>query len=296
MEAKLPSFKKLIVVGMGGSGLVGGLLKIFRPDLDIIVHRDYGLPAISGKELKERLVILNSYSGNTEEVINAFEKIEKKRLPAVAVSTGGKLLDLAKKHSLPFIQLPEAGLQPRMALGYQIKALLKIIGDEKGLNEAAKLANLLNPSDCENKGKNLAKKLKGFIPIIYSSAKNSAIAYAWKIKFNETSKIPAFDNVFPELNHNEMAGFENLSKNFYFVFLKDKGDASRIKKRTEITAKLFKEKKSSVEIIEFDGKNTLRKIFSSLVLADWASYYLAGKYGVDPEQAPMIEKFKKLIK
>lgn len=295
LEAKLPSFKKFIIVGMGGSGLVGGLLKAAKPELDIIVHRDYGLPAISDKELKERLIILNSYSGNTEEVLDAFKKAREKELSIAAISLGGKLLELAKKHSVLFIQLPEVGLQPRLALGHQIKALFKIISDEEGLKQASELANSLNPSDFEKQGQVLAGKLKNFIPLIYSSTQNSAITYAWKIKFNETSKIPAFYNVFPELNHNEMNSFEDLSKNFYFIFLKDKDDNQRILKRMEITAKLFREKNLPVEIIEVKGKNIWYKIFSSLILADWTSYYLAEEYGVEPEQTSMVEEFKKLI-
>lgn len=294
LEAKLPSFKKLIIIGIGGSGLVGGLLKAAKPDLDIAIHRDYGLPAMP--DLKERFIILNSYSGNTEEVLDAFNKAQEMNLPMAAISVGGKLLELAKKYSIPFIQLPDAGLQPRMALGHQIKALLKVIGDENSLKKASELANSLNASDFEKQGQILAGKLKNLIPLIYSSTRNSAIAYGWKIKFNETSKIPAFCNVFPELNHNEMNGFENLSQNFYFIFLKDKDDNQRILKRMEITARLFREKNLPVEIIESNGKNAFHKIFSSLVLADWTSYYLAEKYGVDPEQTPMIENFKKLMK
>ena len=297
LEANLPSgflgVKKIVIVGMGGSGLVGGLLKIFKPDLDIIIHRDYGLPALP--DLNERLVILNSYSGNTEEVLDSFGKTLKISLRAAVISTGGKLIELAKSHSIPFIQLPNVGLQPRMALGHQIKALLEIIGDKEGLKQASESANLLNPQDYEDAGKNLAQKLKDFIPVIYSSARNSAVAYAWKVKFNETSKIPAFCNVFPELNHNEMNGFtnKNLSRNFYFIFLKDDGDNPRIQKRTEATAKLFKEKNLPIEVLELNDKNIFHKIFSSLILADWTSYYLAEEYGVDPEQVAMVEEFKK---
>jgi len=293
---------KYIVVGMGGSNLAAGLVKRWKPDLDILIHRDYGLPSISPSILKQSTVIANSYSGNTEEVIDALQLAIEKKLNVIIVSTGGKLLGLAQERSLPYIQIPDTGIQPRSALGFSFRALLKIMGEEKALDESAKLANSLKPLDYEQKGKALAEKLKGFVPIIYSSTQNKDIAYNWKIKFNETGKIPAFYNVFPELNHNEMTGFDvkdvtkELSKNFFFILLKDRDDHPRIIKRMEILEKLYRDRGLPVETIELKGKDVFEKMFSSLILADWAAYYTAKQYGLDPEQVPMIEEFKNLIK
>ena len=141
----------------------------------------------------------------------------------------------------------------------------------------------------------------GFVPVIYSSRKNGPLAYAWKVKINETAKKPAFSNVFPELNHNEMAGFHAnevsklLSQNFYFIFLEDQADNTRILKRMGITAQLFQKQKLNVETVELTGGNTFFKIFSSLQLADWVSYYIAKEYGIDPADVSAIEEFKKLI-
>jgi len=160
---------------------------------------------------------------------------------------------------------------------------------------------LLDSSGIENSGRELAEKIKGKIPVIYSSSQNSAIAYNWKIKFNETGKIPAFYNVFPELNHNEMTGFDvkeptkPLSEKFYFIFLKDEADHPKVIKRMDITKKLYGDRGLSAEMISLDGGNILEKMFSSLLLADWTAYYTAVQYGADPEQVPMVEEFKKLI-
>ncbi len=297
----LKKYSRFIVAGMGGSNLTAGLLRIWRPDIQIVVHRNYGLPELPEKILQETLIIASSYSGNTEETIDAFEAAGKRNLARAAISIGGKLLEMAKKEGVPHVQMPDTGIEPRSALGFSLKGLLEIMGEEDAVKEVSELARILKPAECENEGEALAKRLKGFIPIIYSSSRNEGIAYNWKIKFNETGKVPAFCNVFPELNHNEMNSFsaeepmEYLSEKFYFIFLKDATDHPRIQKRMEVMGKLFNEKKLTAETLEIKGENALHKIFSSLILADWTAYYLALAYGVEPNEVPMVEEFKKLI-
>ncbi len=293
--------KKYIVLGMGGSHLAADILQIWDPNLKLLIHKDYNLPSLSKKELKDYLVIANSYSGNTEEVISGLKQALKYNLNTIVVATGGKLINLAKKYNLPYIQIPNTGIQPRSALGFNIIALLKAMKLNKGLKEAKLLAKKLKSNKLKNKGKTLAKKLKNHTPIIYSSTKNINISYNWKIKFNENTKIPAFFNAIPELNHNEMNGFDHikttkkLSNQFYFIFLSDKKDFSKNIKRMEVLSKLYKKRNLSVLNIELTGKNILEKVFNNLLLADWTSYFLALEYNVDPEQVPMVEQFKKLI-
>lgn len=294
---KLDRHERFIFVGMGGSALAPDLLRISNPDLDIQIHRDYGLPDLPDKILKNSLIILNSYSGNTEEVLDAFKLALSKNLTMAVVSIGGKLLELALQNSIPYIQMPDWDLQPRLALGLNFKSLLKILGQEQVLDTVSKVRF----TDCEKIGKELAEKLRGFVPIIYSSRKNGPLAYCWKIKINETAKKPSFSNVFPELNHNEMIGFHPsevsklLSQNFNFIFLKDLTDNPRILKRMEVTAKLLKDCKLNVETLELNSDDVFTKIFSSLRLADWVSYYIAKDYGIDPTDMSVIEEFKKQI-
>jgi glucose/mannose-6-phosphate isomerase len=289
-----------VVVGMGGSALAAQILKTWKPELNIIIDRDYGLPKFLG-ELKDKLIILSSYSGNTEEVINAFQEAKEKNLNMAIISTGGKLLSLAKENNIPYIEIPNTGIQPRSALGFSIKAFLKLIGEEDGLREISKLIESLNPIDFEKEGKTLAEKLKNYIPVIYASNHNLSLVYNWKIKLNETGKIPAFYNVLPELNHNEMTGFDarettkELNNKFYFIILRDIKDTPEISKRIEVLEKLLKNRNFKVEVIELNNKDTWHKIFSSLILADWVAYYTALGYGLEPEQVPMVEEFKKLI-
>src|SRR3990167_9637686 len=287
---KLGKYERFIFVGMGGSALGPDLLRISNPELDILIHRDYGLPDLPDKVLQNSLIVLNSYSGNTEEVLDAFKLALGKGLSVVAVSVGGKLLELARQNSFPYVKMPDWGLEPRLALGLNLRALLKVLGQDEVLDTIPKI----RMEDFEKKGKKLADKLRGFVPIIYSSRKNGPIAYAWKVKINETAKKPSFSNVFPELNHNEMAGFhvndvsKLLSQNFHFVFLRDETDSPKILKRMEITTTLFQSQNLKVEIIELTGNNVFTKIFSSLQLADWVSYHIAKEYGIDPADISTI--------
>lgn len=300
--------KKFIVCGMGGSALAAEIIKDLKPDLDILIHRDYDLPSphlsspTRGEELKEGvLVIASSYSGNTEETISAFEQARSRNLPLVAISIGGKLLDLARHYSIPYIQMPDTGIQPRLALGFSFRAMLKAMGEDDLLAESTKLAAALKPADLEGEGRAWAAKLKGYAPVIYSSAKNSSVAYNWKIKFNETGKIPAFYNVFPELNHNEMTGFDVkdssrvLSEKFYFLLLRDDADNPQIQKRMTVLEKLYRARDLPTEVVEMSGQTRLEKIFNSLLLADWIAFHTAEGYGLESQAVPMVEEFKKLI-
>ncbi len=299
---ELPKYKRFILSGMGGSHLGGDILKLLRPDLDMVIHSSYGLPKLSKQNFKKRLFIANSYSGNTEEVLSGLSDAEKAGLPILIIATGGELLAFAKNKNYPCIELPNTGIQPRMSSGFGIRALALAVGDKKLLKNSEKLSKKLKPLKIEAHGKNLAFRLKNKIPLVYSSANNYSIAYNWKIKFNETAKSPAFCNVIPELNHNEMTGFDlseanrHLASPFCVILIKDSEDVAEINKRMLVLEKLYKDRGIGIEIVELSGKNKLDKVFSSLILADWTALNLGELYGNDTENVPMVEEFKKLMK
>lgn len=290
--------KKFIVAGMGGSHLAADLLKTWKPELNLVIHKDYGLPAMSDAALKTHTVILSSYSGNTEEVRDALERAREKQMSMICVSAGGQLREAAKTHGIPSIELPDAGIEPRMALGYSLKALLAVVGDGAARKDATAVAKLVRADALEDQGKALGQSLKGYVPVIYASRRNKGLAYNWKIKFNETAKIPAFSNVFPELNHNEMTGFDrkegtrDLSRLFRFVFLEDDADDPRIKKRMALTRALYEDRGFEVRSVSMTGGNVFAKIATALLVGDWAALALAGAYGVNPDGVPMVEEFK----
>jgi glucose/mannose-6-phosphate isomerase len=288
----LESFDRFVVVGMGGSNLAADLVKILRPDLDIVVHRDYGLPNYLDKKA---LVVLSSYSGNTEEVIDVYRAAGEQGFKRLAISADGELLKLARSEGAPYIKFPGEKIQPRVALGWSFLALLRAIGDEKLLGEAQSLSGALDPAALDGEGERLAGKLQGAVPIVYASNRNKGLSYVWKIVLNETAKTPAFANVFPELNHNEMTGFSSEGEKFYFIFLEDKDDHPRVIKRAAVTREMLKNKGFKVERVEIAGGSGLGKIFNSALLAHFTGYHLARARGAEPEEVPMVEEFKGLI-
>ncbi|MFT5180088.1 MAG: glucose/mannose-6-phosphate isomerase [Candidatus Paceibacteria bacterium] len=300
-KENLDTHNNFIVCGMGGSHLATGLLKMYKPGINLYVHRDYGLPPYDDEFLKDSLLIASSYSGNTEEVVDFLEEGYSKGYKMAVISTGGKLIEFAKENNLPYVELPDTGIQPRSALGYSLIGMSALVGEYPCCDGLKKLENVLNPISLKEEGKSLAENLKGKIPIIYSSTRNLPLAYNWKIKMNETGKVPAFYNVFSELNHNEMAGMDvidttkELSKNLHFIFLKDPSDNPKVQNRMDVTEKLYEERGLNVTKLTLVGDSLFEKVFNSLILADWIALSIANGNGAEAEQVPIIEEFKRMI-
>ena len=302
-KERLGVYERFVVLGMGGSNLAPGLLKIWKPELDVVSHRDYGLPHLSDGAWARTLVIASSYSGNTEETIDGFEEAGRRGLARAALAVGGRLRDLARAAGAPFIQFPDTGIQPRSAIGLSIRGLLALMREDAGLIETQNLVEYLSVGmgGYEKQGKALAEKMKGCVPVIYASRRNRAIAYNWKIKFNETGKIPAFCNVIPELNHNEMTGFDAvdatraLSQKFLFIFLRDGVDLAKVQKRVAITEELYRARGLRTAAVEMIGATPFEKMFASTTIADWTAYYTSQIYGTEADEVPMVEEFKKRI-
>jgi glucose/mannose-6-phosphate isomerase len=199
--------------------------------------------------------------------------------------------------------VPFENFQPRMAIGHFFAAILQVlisngkIPDHKDriINEIVpQLEKLLKEN--EERGKKLAKKLVGKTVVVYSSEKFRSIAMIWKIKINENSKVPAFWNYFPELNHNEFVGFTNPQAKFHIIMLRDGDDHPRDLLRYDATATALQKKGIETEIVQMQGQNILEKIFSTISLCDWVSYYLALEYKQDPTPVDMVENFKEALK
>ena len=299
VKVKKIKYNNLVICGVGGSALPGDILLDAIPDFPLYtyIHRDYGLPSQADKR---SLIIAISYSGNTEETIAAYETAVAKNYPVVAITTGGQLQQMAENHKLPLVLIPSTGIQPRCATGYLFAAILQILNNAGVIkdqsNKLLHMAKSLNPETLEIQGQELAKKLVNQIPIVYASNNFKSLARIWKIKFNENSKVLAFWNFFPELNHNEMVGLTNLQGKFHFLIMRDGADHIRNLKRMSLFANLARAKGVMVDFIEIDGKDTLEKIFNNLLLGDWVSYYLAKAYKIDPEPVKIVEEFKAKLK
>ena len=301
-EKLITEYEKVVVIGMGGSHLCGGILKSINPLIPLTVHNDYRLPQLSENLKSKTLLVFISYSGNTEEVLKSLESATKENYKVAVITTGGKLNLMAEELSLARIVIPNTGIQPRNAVGFSTISLATLLDDERSLQELSSLSSKLKPEMEKEQGISLAKEFLGFIPLLYSSLENYIVAYNWKIKFNETTKIPAFYNLFPELNHNEMEGFgvtektKELSSPFKVCFLRDSEDHTRVKKRMEITESIYKEKGINTLHVTLEGDSKSEKIFKSLLVADWLTLELAlNNYGTDANSVPVVEKFKKLM-
>lgn len=285
----------VIVTGMGGSAVAGDLLKTCLKDepTPIEVNRGYSLPKNADKET---LVVISSYSGNTEETLSAYKDALRKSCKIVAITTGGKLVKLCEANRTQMIKIP-TGMQPRAALAYLFFPILKLMEHLRVTdNKKAEVEILIKNLDKKifiDTGISLSEKMVGKIPIIYSSEIMEAVAYRWKTQINENAKTMAFSNVFSELNHNEMQGIMNLNAEFCCVMLRTDKDSHRISKRMDITKEHLRKKGIDVTDIAIKGNTLLTKLFTAVYMGDWTSYFLALRYKTNPTPVPLIEEFKK---
>ena len=296
------SIRNVVYAGMGGSALAASLattcLSIAVP---FEVIRDYTLPAYVGGET---LVIVASYSGNTEEAMSALGMAEQKGSRVAVIAGGGMLEAAAHEKNYPFVLLPKAE-QPRYAALYNLKALAVILDQAQiTVNTAAKLESssefLQNAVSAwkadvaasQNPAKQLAQDLVGSSMVVYASSLFSPVAYKWKISFNENAKNVAWQGTYPEFNHNEFMGWTShpIDKPYKIVDLRSNLDHPQIQKRFEISGK-----RPSTHIVQLQGKNVLEQTLWGVAFGDFVTLYVALLNGVNPTPVKLIEEFKKRL-
>ena len=283
----------IVIAGMGGSAMGGDLLKIYlsNTNIPVYVNRDYKVPNFVDEN---SLVFAVSYSGNTEETLSALNAAKEKKAQIIGITSGGKLAEECEK----VVNIP-SGLQPRAALGYLFFPMLGILHNTNIIrvknDELNEMMGILKQTNKFNEqGEELSKKLKEKIPIIYASEALGAIAFRWKTQINENAKMPAFYNVFSEMNHNEIAGYKSMDHKFSVVMILDKNDNDRVKKRMNICKEIMEEY-VEVEEVETQGESLLARMFSAIYLGDYVSYYMALWNRVDPSPVDIIEGMKKKL-
>ncbi|MCF7866458.1 bifunctional phosphoglucose/phosphomannose isomerase [Candidatus Woesearchaeota archaeon] len=285
---------RVVYCGMGGSAIAGLLLQSYidSSEFHFEVVNDYDIP---GKLTSDDLVILNSYSGNTEEMMSCYKTVRREGSQLIIVASGGKLEDSIVAGRIPFLKLPK-DYQPRAALPFMFFTVLRLF-EEIGLvspkNEDVKnVLDHLHRQSLDNFAIGLSEKLHGKIPIIYSSKRLFSVAYRWKTQINENAKTVSFANYFPELDHNEVIGFMNKNGLYHVVMLTSDDDSTRMRKRMTISKELLQE--NDVDVTELHVKgNRLVKIFNLILAGDLTSYYLALRYRTDPEPVNIIEQLKR---
>lgn len=305
----VPPADELVVVGMGGSGVSGDYLRSVAGEgsARVHVHKDYG-PLPGWVDSRRPLVIAASYSGNTEETLDGVADARARGLDVVAMTTGGALLELAED-SLPLVQIPK-GLQPRAAVGYLAGAALRLaaesgaVDDQRpALEESAELADqaLTEGSGPWAQAEETSAALRDRITIIYGGGPVSGtVAGRWKTQINENAKMPAWASYLPELNHNELVGWETMpdatARSLAIVMLADADDHPRVGARRQFSEQLTSEAVPWVATIESWGASRLARLMSLTVTGDLVSWMMARNAGVDPTPVGTIEKLKDLLK
>ena len=284
---------RLVHCGMGGSAISADLAHaILREELLIESVKGY---EILGKLTNKDLVILSSYSGNTEEVISCYRQARREGCQVIVITSGGKLEESVGTGRVPFVKLPQ-GYVPRAALPYMLFSLLKVLEDlgfvKSKAKEVEELIDYLTKNSLTEISISLSEKLQGKIPLVYAPENFYPVAYRWKTQMNENAKTASFSNVIPEMNHNEITGFANKNASFHAIMLSSDEDMSRMKKRVFATKNALQ--KAGVDVTELNFKgSSLNKVVSAVLLGDLASYYLALRYRTDPMPVKIIESLKR---
>jgi len=292
-----------LLLGMGGSALGGGLVDMLRLQQRAAwrwhVVRDYRLPFAPGPGTR---VFALSYSGNTEEVLEAIGQAHQHGGHHLAVSCGGQLREVAQGLKIPWLEVPPkpADFQPRFALYFMFGVLHEVLVRD-GLLESrcdlVALANRLLATDLSAKGKRIADFIGDRIPVIYTDTVYAAgVARTWRIKFNENSKIPALFGALPEVNHNELIAFApEFANRFAFLLMPDADSHPKIGHRFQLFGRLMEQYGYPVMNLPLEGADGVEKALTSLQLADWVSLHVARGKGVDPISIPAIQDFKSLL-
>ena len=300
------NYKNIVVCGMGGSAIGGDFCKLFLKDelsLSFHVIRGYSIPNWVDNN---SLVIISSYSGNTEETISCYNMCIDKKIDPIVISTGGYLLKAAQENSNLYIKVP-SGYQPRAALGFSLSFImltlrnLDIINNNQFIDKTSELieslkdfTSLLNSES--NNALDLAKQIYNKYVIIYSTDKLDSVAYRFRCQLAENSKIISSHFVFPEQNHNEIEAFENMNiDNIAFVWLNHPNDLLQNKNRINITKDLLANSGKHYDIKIDNSLNNYDLVLKMANFVDWVSFYCALLHKTNPSPVNSISKLKSLL-
>ena len=298
--------QSIVYSGMGGSSLSAFLSQTWLEyNVPVEICRTYSIPKYVNKNT---LFIATSFSGNTEETLEALKQAESKNAQIVCIASGGKLAEIAKEKAYPLAFLPSIS-QPRYATLSILRAIAEVLVAYSVQNNsiiddlqkvAGKLRDILKdykpdvPTD-KNPTKRLALELMGSSPVVYASSQFFPVAYKWKISINENAKNVAWCNAYPEFNHNEFLGWTShpVDKPYKIIDLRSSFDHPQIKKRFEISDRMLSGKRPLAEVVELKGDTILEQMVYGTTFGDFVSLYLALLNGLDPSPVDIIEKLKK---
>jgi len=293
------NIQNIVITGLGGSGIGATIVAELLANsctVPIGVNKDYFLPHFVDDKT---LLIVCSYSGNTEETLNAVNEGLARKAQIVCITSGGKLLDIARQHQLEFIEIP-GGNPPRSCIGYSLVQLIKVLvakgfADKQLFSELDKSIALLNSEEAaiKEEAAEIAKKLAGKIPVIYTLGTCEGVAVRFRQQINENSKMLCWHHTLPEMNHNELVGWTTKNDQLAVVAFRTSFDYERTQKRYEVCKPIFEKYASSVSDIFAKGQSRLEQFFYLIHMGDWISCYLADIRGIDAVEVNVIDYLKK---
>lgn len=295
---KKNNIQNIVVTGLGGSGIGGTILSELIQNecpVPVIINKDYFLPEFVSSS---SLVIISSYSGNTEETISAMQQAIAKNAQIVCITSGGKVLELAREHGFDAIVIP-GGNPPRSCIGYSLVQLLKIVqfnGFVKTdlLVQVKTSIELLNKESdsIQSDANRIANYLLHKIPVLYSLGSCEGTVVRFRQQINENSKMLCWHHTLPEMNHNELVGWTERNENLAVVTFRTSFDYERTIKRYEICKPIFEKYSASVTDIFAKGKTRLEQYIYLIHIGDWISCYLADLKNIDPVEVNVINHLK----
>ncbi len=290
--------QNIIICGLGGSGIGGKIIskiaesKCTKP---VLTHNSYFLPHFANLNT---LVIISSYSGDTEETVSALNEAIKRNCQIICISSGGEVQKIAEKNNIDIIVVP-AGNPPRAMLTYSLTQLLFIFKQYSlfDLDVEAEINNtivLLNKeeSNIKKEAKQISDNIKNTTILIYTDASFEGVGTRFKQQLNENTKTLAFSNIIPEMNHNELLGWQGGNKSFSCIFLRNINDNPRNQLRMDLSKKNISEIANCCIDVYSKGNTEVEKIFYFILLTDWISLYLADIYNVDSIEIKVIDNLK----
>lgn len=293
------NIQNIVITGLGGSGIGGTIISELVSDscpLPILTNKDYFLPSFVNSNT---LVIISSYSGNTEETLEAMQQALNKNAQIVCITSGGKVELIAKEHKLDVIKIP-GGNPPRSCIGYSLIQLIKIFvhygfAPVSLLTDVKNSINLIENenSNIVTESKQIAKSLLNKIPVIYSLGSCEGVSVRFRQQINENSKMLCWHHVFPEMNHNELVGWTTRNENIAVVTFRTAYDYKRTQKRFEVCKSVFEKYSASVTDIVAKGNSKAEQFIYLINIGDWISVQLAELRGIDPVEVNIIDHLKK---
>lgn len=288
----------VFIAGLGGSGIGGSIIsELAFPacPVPVSVGKGYFIPEWVGEN---SLVIISSYSGNTEETYACFEQAIARNAHIVCVSSGGKVIDTARSRSIDHIVIP-GGMPPRSCLGYSLTQLLFIfvhhgLLPSSSVTEIEKAVQLISSEQqsIRSEAEKLAGLLHGKMPVIYSTTNYEGVAVRFRQQLNENAKVLCWHHVIPEMNHNELVGWAGGSEEIAVILFRDPQEYERNNYRIEINKEIISRYTPHFAEVYAKGNSAIEKSIYLVNLGDWISVFLASLRGVDAVEVNVINFLK----